>query len=82
MDMLIRLIVYVLNVYWWMIFVCVILTWLPELQKNKVAELLSRLVDPFLVAFRKVIPSIGRIEIASLVTLALLQFAIRGLSQW
>jgi len=82
MDMLIRLMIYVLFIYQWMIIACIALTWLPELQKNKVAEFLSRTVDPFLVPFRKVFPPIGGFNIAPLIALGLLQLAIRGLSQW
>ena len=80
MDMLIRGAVWLLNAYSLMIFSCMIIRWIPELQHNKIAELLSRIVDPFLAMFRKLIPPIGGLDISPLLAMLLLQFAASGLS--
>jgi len=82
MDMLIRVAIWLLNAYSWMILVCVIISWVPELGRNKGAEILSRLVDPFLALFRRWIPLIGALDISPLVAMALLQLAARGLASW
>jgi len=82
MDMLISVAIWLLNAYSWMILICVIISWVPELGRNKVAEILSRLVDPFLALFRRWIPPIGVLDISPMVAMALLQLAARGLSSW
>jgi len=82
MDMLIRGAVWLLSAYNLMIFACVVLSYFPELQRNKVAEILSRLVDPVLAPFRKIIPPIGNFDITGLVVMLLIQIAISGLLRW
>ena len=82
MDILISLVILVLNVYMWMIIACIILSWLPELQKNKIAEALSRTVDPVLAPFRKIIPPIGNLDFTAAIVAALIYFAITGLSRF
>lgn len=72
----------ILQVYSIMIFICIIISYFPELRRTKGAGILSDLVDPFLAPFRKYVPSIGNYDISGLVALILLQFAIRGLTQW
>ena len=80
MNSLIDLLVLVLNIYWWMIMACLLLSWLPELQNNNIAKFLSRAVDPVLAPARKIVPRIGNVDISGLVVLVLIHFAIRGLS--
>jgi len=82
MEILLQGAIWLLNLYSMMIFACIILSWFPELQRNKFAEILSRLVDPFLAPFRRIIPPIGALDISAAVALLLIQFAIRGLSSW
>ena len=82
MNMVIRGVIWLLNAYSWMILACIIISWVPELGRNKVAELLSRLVDPFLALFRKWIPPFGALDLSPMIALALLQVAARGLASW
>ena len=82
MDMLIRGAIWLLNAYSLMIFACVIISWMPELQRNKVAEILSRAVDPFLALFRRYIPTVGGWDLSPIVAMGLLQLAVSGLARW
>jgi len=82
MDLLINVAVWLLNAYSMMIFICVIISWLPELQHNKIAEILSRIVDPFLAMFRRFIPPIGGVDLSSVIALILLRLAASGLARW
>ena len=82
MEMLISTAILVLDIYTWMILACVIISWIPELQRNKIAEILSRIVDPFLAIFRRFIPPIGMLDITPLVAMMLLQLSATGLSRW
>ena len=82
MDMLINGAVWLLNAYSLMILACVIIRWIPELQHNKIAEILSRIVDPFLAMFRRVIPPIGGLDLSAMIAMVLLQMAASGLARW
>ena len=82
MDILIRSAIWLLNAYSLMIFACIIIRWVPELQHNKVAEILSRIVDPFLAIFRRFIPTLGGWDISPIVAMGLLQLAVSGLARW
>ena len=82
MDILLSIVILVLNVYMWMIIACIILSWLPELQKNKIAEVLSRMVDPVLAPFRKIIPPLGNLDFTAAIVAGLIYFAVVGLSRF
>lgn len=73
-------IVTVADVYSMMLFVYVLMSWIP--QKNGIIgdidTILGRLCDPFLNLFRRFIPPIGGVmDISPIVALIVLQFAVR-----
>ena len=82
MEVLIRVAVWLLNAYNVMILVCVVISYLPELQRSKFAEILSRMVDPFLAIFRRFVPSIGGLDVSPLLAMVLLSLAAAGLASW
>ena len=82
MDMLITGAVGLLNAYQLMIFVYIILKWFPEFRNNKISEILSSLVEPFLSIFRNVIPPIAGLDLSVMVAMILLQLAAVGLASW
>jgi len=82
MNILIRGIIWILTAYNLMILACVIISFFPDLQRNKIAEMLSRFVDPVLAPFRKIIPPVGNLDLTALVVMLLLHMAITGLSRW
>ncbi|GGF82673.1 membrane protein [Paenibacillus aceti] len=69
------------NIYFTMIFVYILMSWLPNARDSFIGELLGKLVEPFLAPFRKFIPPImGMIDISPIVALFVLQLAARGLT--
>ena len=68
------------NIYFYMIIVYVLMSWLPNLRENFIGELLAKLVEPYLSPFRRFIPPIfGMLDISPIVALFILQFAEEGL---
>lgn len=68
------------NIYFYMIIVYVLMSWLPNLRESFIGELLSKLVEPYLSPFRRIIPPIfGMLDISPIVALFVLQFAMQGL---
>ncbi|WP_438351830.1 YggT family protein [Paenibacillus sp. FA6] len=68
------------QIYFYMIVIYVLMSWLPNLRENFIGELLTKLVEPYLSPFRRFIPPImGMIDISPIVGLFVLQFVQGGL---
>ena len=71
------------NVYWWMIIIRVMVSWVSPDPFNPVVQFLHRATDPVLEPFRRVIPTIGMFDISPIVVLVLLRalqhFAVQSL---
>lgn len=80
MAMLAYFIVSAADVYSMVIFVYVLMSWIPN-KRGIIADIdtvLGRVCDPFLDLFRKFIPPIGgMMDISPIVALLVLQFGVR-----
>lgn len=75
-----RIINMLFQIYFYMIVIYVLMSWLPNLRENFIGELLTKLVEPYLSPFRRIIPPImGMIDITPIVALFVLQFVQGGL---
>lgn len=74
------LVFYLFQIYFYMILVYVLMSWLPNVRESFIGELLGKLVEPYLSPFRRFIPPImGMIDISPIVALFVLQLARNGL---
>ena len=74
-----------LNLYGFLIVVWCLLTWFPGAFLTQLGEFLSRLVEPYLDFFQRVIPPLGGISFAPVVALLVLwfvQLGVTGLASW
>lgn len=71
----------VADVYTMVIFVYVLMSWIPMGQTGIIADIyrvLGKVCDPFLNLFRRFIPPIGgMVDISPIVALLVLQFGVR-----
>lgn len=68
------------DIYFYMILIYVLMSWLPSVRESFVGEMLGRLVEPYLRPFRRLIPPIGGImDISPIVALIALRFVASGL---
>ncbi|SIQ38758.1 YggT family protein [Paenibacillus macquariensis] len=75
-----RIIDMLFNIYFYMIVIYVLMSWLPNLRENFIGELLTKLVEPYLSVFRRFIPPImGMLDISPIIALFVLQFVQSGL---
>lgn len=80
MDEVNRIISMLFEIYFYMIVIYVLMSWLPNLRENFIGELLAKLVEPYLSVFRRFIPPImGMIDISPIIALFVLQFIQGGL---
>ena len=47
--------------YYFALIARILLSWLPQLQGNRIAEFLNRITEPYLAIFRRFIPPLGAI---------------------
>ena len=78
--MLINLIAQLANAYSMIIFVYVMMSWLPNTQNGVVGDIyraLGKLCDPFLNLFKKLIPPLGgMVDVTPIIALLVLQFGV------
>lgn len=68
------------DIYFYMILIYVLMSWVPKVRESFVGELLGKLVEPYLQPFRRLIPAIGGvIDVSPIVALFALQFIAKGL---
>ncbi|QSF43847.1 MULTISPECIES: YggT family protein [Paenibacillus] len=68
------------QIYYYMILIYILMSWLPNLRENFIGELLGKLVEPYLSPFRRIIPPLfGTIDISPIIAIIVLRFAVGGL---
>jgi YggT family protein len=67
------------QIYSMVIFIYVIMSWLPNVRESAVGVLFQKLAEPYLSVFRRLIPPIGMIDLSPIVALFALQFVKAGL---
>ena len=76
-----HLLISILQVYSFLIFIRIMLTWIPNLDYSLApVQLLCQLTDPVLDLARRYIPPLGMVDISSAVVLIVLFFVIRVLA--
>ena len=79
--MLTNIIIALANAYTTVIFVYVIMSWLPNVESGIVGQVyraLGMLCDPYLNLFKRLIPPIGgMVDITPIIALLALQFLVR-----
>ena len=75
------LIVALANAYTTIIFVYVIMSWIPNVTSGVIGQVysvLGKICDPYLDIFKKLIPPIGGVlDITPIIALLVLQFVVR-----
>ena len=74
-----RFIIFLVQVYYFGMIIYFFTSWVPSIRESKIGEILGKIYEPFLEPFRKVIPSIGIIDISSIVAIFVLVLFQKGL---
>ena len=73
----------ILEIYWWIIVVRVLMSWVSPDPFNPIVRFLITMTDPVLEPVRRIIPTIGPLDISPIVVLfilrALQHFLVRTL---
>ncbi|MEH7255732.1 YggT family protein [Neobacillus niacini] len=79
MDMIFNVLIQLLGIYKWMLIIYILLSWFPNMRDSQIGVILSKLCEPFLEPFRKIIPPIGMMDLSPLAAFLVLSFAPNGL---
>ncbi|WP_414046731.1 YggT family protein [Macrococcus equi] len=74
-----NIILQVLNIYTIGMVIYFFMSWIPGLRESVVGEWMSKIYEPFLEPFRRMIPPIGMFDISSIAALIFLRFLMEGL---
>ncbi len=64
-----------LTIYFWMLVIRVLLSWVSPDPFNPIVRFLSQATEPYLALFRRVIPPIGMFDISPIAAILVLQVA-------
>jgi YggT family protein len=81
MDFLLGIILQLLSLYQWALIIYIFMSWFPNARESAIGQFLSRICEPYLEPFRKIIPPLGMIDISPIVAFLVLNFARSGLIQ-
>lgn len=81
MDLVIGIIAQLVSLYQWALIIYIFMSWFPNARETAIGQFLARICEPFLEPFRKIVPSIGMIDISPIVAFLVLRFAVSGLYQ-
>ncbi len=79
MAQLFNVLFFAINIYSWLLIIYILLSWFPGAKESSFGEILSKMCEPFLEPFRKIIPPLGMIDLSPLVAIFVLRFAGQGL---
>lgn len=79
MFQIVSLLSTLLQVYTFVIFIYILMSWVPGARDSQFGYFLARITEPYLEQFRKIIPPLGMIDISPIVAIIVLQLAGRGL---
>lgn len=80
MNFVFDLINTLVTIYYWMIIIYILMSWLPNARESAFGEILGKFVEPYLAPFRRFIPPIfGMLDISPIVAIIALRYAAMGL---
>ncbi|MFJ7825030.1 YggT family protein [Psychrobacillus sp. NPDC096623] len=67
------------QIYTYALIAYILMSWVPSIQHSSFGRFLSRICEPYLQPFRKIIPPLGMIDISPIVAIFVLRLAMNGI---
>ncbi|MCA1059243.1 YggT family protein [Rossellomorea aquimaris] len=81
MVLLYQILSNLIQIYSWALIIYILMSWFPNARETSIGQFLSRICEPYLEPFRRIVPSIGMIDISPIVAFIVLNLAQSGLYQ-
>lgn len=79
MAVILSLILRLVSLYYWALIIYILMSWFPNARESSIGQFLTRICEPFLEPFRRIVPPLGMIDISPIVAIIVLRFASMGL---
>ncbi|WP_409305347.1 YggT family protein [Peribacillus sp. SCS-155] len=79
MAILFEILQRLLTYYSWALIIYIFMSWFPNAYGTAIGRFLTKICEPFLEPFRRIIPPLGMIDISPIVAFLVLRFAGYGL---
>ncbi|WP_342512673.1 YggT family protein [Sporosarcina sp. FSL K6-1522] len=67
-----------INLYLILLFIYILMSWVPSTRETKFGKILEKIVEPYLAFFRRFIPPLGMIDFSPIVAILVLNLLIRS----
>ena len=81
MNMIIVFLVQAIELYSWALIIYILMSWFPDARNTSIGRFLTRICEPYLDPFRRIIPPLGMFDISPIVAFITLNLATKGLYQ-
>ena len=81
MDFVLNIVLRLVELYQWALIIYIFMSWFPNARDTGIGQFLTRICEPFLEPFRRIIPPLGMIDISPIVAFIVLRLAVSGLSE-
>ncbi|MBB5178976.1 YggT family protein [Planomicrobium koreense] len=79
MIAIVNLLLTAINIYSFVLIASILMSWLPNAKESAFGQMLSKVTDPYLDIFRKIIPPFGMIDFSPIVAIFALNLASQGI---
>ncbi|MGZ9848768.1 YggT family protein [Macrococcus psychrotolerans] len=69
-----------LEIFYWGMIIYFFMSWLPGARESKIGRMMSKVYEPILEPFRRVIPPLGMFDVSSIAALIVLRFFMQGIA--
>lgn len=79
MIAIVNLLLTAINIYSFVLIASILMSWLPNAKESTFGQMLSKVTDPYLDIFRKIIPPLGMIDFSPIIAIFALNLASQGI---
>ncbi|WP_338753921.1 YggT family protein [Bacillus sp. FJAT-52991] len=76
-----NLLIKAIQLYSWALIIYILMSWFPNARETSIGQFLTKICEPYLEPFRKIVPPLGMLDLSPLVAFLVLNLATKGLYQ-
>lgn len=80
MDIVFYILYKAVDIYSWALIIYILMSWFPNARDTGIGMFLARICEPFLEPFRRIVPSLGMIDISPIIAILVLNMARVGIA--
>ncbi|MGM7635917.1 YggT family protein [Bacillus sp. Hm123] len=70
-----------IQLYSWALIIYILMSWFPNARETSIGQFLTKICEPYLEPFRKIVPPLGMLDLSPLVAFLVLKLATAGIVQ-